>query len=158
MSIQSILDRNGGEVITSRATELVKTAADRNRARGIAALVVTNGDCGTRDLTMPRRQRHSITALPTSSDHNHRLVSFPSGKGRNTAFWREPTTHTDPGLLLSFAQFERDGLEDDYRHRMIMNGLALIVVVILIVIGVWMMTNIDDQHYSRLYPYAYQLS
>ena len=44
MSIQSILDRNGGEVITIRATETVKTAADRMRARGIAALVITSGD------------------------------------------------------------------------------------------------------------------
>ena len=44
MSIQSILDRNGGGVITIRATETVKTAADRMRARGIAALVITNGD------------------------------------------------------------------------------------------------------------------
>jgi hypothetical protein len=158
MSIQSILDRNGGEVITSRATESVKTAADRNRARGIAALVMTNGECGTQDLTMRRRRRHSITALPTSSDDNHRVVSFPSGKGRKTAFWREPTTHSDPGVLLSFAKFERDGRGDDYRHRMIMNALALIVVAILIVSGVWMMTNIDDQHHTRLYPYVYQLS
>jgi CBS domain-containing protein len=44
MSIQSILDRNGGAVITIRATETVKTAADRMRARGIAALVITSGD------------------------------------------------------------------------------------------------------------------
>jgi hypothetical protein len=154
MSIQTILERNGGEVITKS----VKTAADRNRARGIAALVMTNGECGTRNLPMPRRQRYSITALPTSSDDNHRVVSFPNGKGRNTAFWRKPTSHTDPGLLLSFAKFERDGLEDDYRHRMIMNALALIVVAILIVIGVWMMTNIDDRHHTWLYPYAYQLS
>lgn len=44
MSIQSILNRNGGEVITIRATETVKSAADRMRARDIAALVITSGD------------------------------------------------------------------------------------------------------------------
>jgi CBS domain-containing protein len=44
MSIQSILDRNGGGVITIRATETVKTAADRMRARGIAALVITSDE------------------------------------------------------------------------------------------------------------------
>jgi CBS domain-containing protein len=44
MGIQSILDRKGAGVITIRATETVKTAADRMRARGIAALVVTSGD------------------------------------------------------------------------------------------------------------------
>lgn len=44
MSIQRILDRNGGEIITIRATQTIKTAADRMRARGIAALVITDGD------------------------------------------------------------------------------------------------------------------
>ncbi len=44
MSIQSILDRNRADVITIRATETLKTAADRMRARGIAALVVTSGE------------------------------------------------------------------------------------------------------------------
>jgi CBS domain-containing protein len=44
MSIQSILDRNGGGVITIRATETVKSAADRMRSRSIAALVMTSGD------------------------------------------------------------------------------------------------------------------
>lgn len=44
MSIQSILDRNGGRVITIRATDTVKTAADRMRGRDIAALVITSGD------------------------------------------------------------------------------------------------------------------
>src|SRR5882762_1427166 len=44
MGIQSILDRKGAGVITVRATETVKSAADRMRARSIAALVVTSGD------------------------------------------------------------------------------------------------------------------
>ena len=44
MGIQSILDRKGAGVITIRATETVKSAADRMRARSIAALVVTSGD------------------------------------------------------------------------------------------------------------------
>jgi CBS domain-containing protein len=44
MSIQSILDRNRREVITIRATETVKSAADRMREHSIAALVVKSGD------------------------------------------------------------------------------------------------------------------
>ncbi len=44
MSIQNILDRNRAEVITIRATETVKSAADRMREHGIAALVVKSGD------------------------------------------------------------------------------------------------------------------
>jgi uncharacterized protein (DUF983 family) len=34
---------------------------------------------------------------------------------------------------------------------MITNALALIVVVILIVIGSWLMTNINDQHHTWLH-------
>jgi CBS domain-containing protein len=42
--IQYILDRKGTEVVTIRDTETVKSAADRMRELGIAALVVKNGD------------------------------------------------------------------------------------------------------------------
>jgi CBS domain-containing protein len=44
MSIQSILHRNGTAVITIRATETVKSAADRMLGHNIAALVVKSGD------------------------------------------------------------------------------------------------------------------
>jgi CBS domain-containing protein len=44
MSIQNILDRKGAEVITIRGIETTKSAADRMRARSIAALVVISGD------------------------------------------------------------------------------------------------------------------
>jgi CBS domain-containing protein len=42
--IQNILDRKGTEVVTIRGTETVKSAADRMRELGIAALVVKSGD------------------------------------------------------------------------------------------------------------------
>ena len=44
MSIQNILDRKGAEVVTIRAIETIKSAADRMRARSVAALVVISGD------------------------------------------------------------------------------------------------------------------
>jgi CBS domain-containing protein len=60
MSIQSILDRNGGDVITIRPTETVRSAADRMRARSIAALVVTSGDA-IRGLISERDIVHAIS-------------------------------------------------------------------------------------------------
>jgi CBS domain-containing protein len=42
--IQKILDRKGTEVVTIRGTETVKSAADRMRELGIAALVVKSAD------------------------------------------------------------------------------------------------------------------
>jgi hypothetical protein len=106
---------------------------------------------------MPRRRYHCITAVPPSSDGDHRVVSFPSTKVRNTAWWREPTHHGDLGLLLSLAKFERDRRTDDHRPRMLLNALAFIVIVVLIVIGVWLMTNINDQDYTLLRNSAYQI-
>jgi len=44
VTIQNILDRNRAEIITIHPTETVKRAADRMRARNIAALVVKSGD------------------------------------------------------------------------------------------------------------------
>jgi len=43
MSIQNILDRNRAEVVTISPIDTVKNAADRMRARNIAALVVKSG-------------------------------------------------------------------------------------------------------------------
>jgi hypothetical protein len=56
---------------------------------------------------------------------------------------REPINDHDPNIssVLSLAKYERDGEEDDYRHRMIMNGLALFVIAALIVAGVWLTAN-----------------
>jgi hypothetical protein len=110
-------------------------------------------ECGTRDLTMPRRRCH----FP-SSDDNHRVVSFPSAKVRKTAWSRDPTHHRDPELFLILAKFQRDDRQGNYRHRMMMNALAFIVLAILIVIGVWLMTRINDQRRTRLHTYVYQTS
>jgi hypothetical protein len=86
---------------------------------------------------MPRRRCHFIIATPPSRDGDHRVVSFPSTKVKNTTWWSGSTRHRDPGRLLSFAKFERDRREDDHRNRVVLNALAFIVIVVLIVIGVW---------------------
>jgi hypothetical protein len=60
--------------------------------------------------------RRFITAMPPSSDDNHRVASFPCAKVRKLP-GREATHHGDPSLLLSLAKFERDDREDDHRNR-----------------------------------------
>jgi hypothetical protein len=86
--------------------------------------------------------------MPRSSDDNHRVLSFRlhRAKVRKTAKWREPIHDDDPNILLSLGKFERDDREDDFRHRMIVNGLAFVVSLALIVIGVWLADNVSDQH------------
>ena len=50
MTIQSILYRNGAKVVTIRAKETVRSAADKMRERSIAALVVKSGDGAVRNV------------------------------------------------------------------------------------------------------------
>ena len=69
MSIQSILDRNGTNVITIRATETLKSAADRMRERSIAALVVTRDDA-IAGLISEREIVHAV------SRHGERALSM----------------------------------------------------------------------------------
>ena len=69
MSIQSILDRNRAEVITIRATDTVKSAADRMREHSIAALVVKSGDAIT-GLISEREIVHAV------SRHGERALSM----------------------------------------------------------------------------------
>ena len=95
---------------------------------------------------------HLIRAAPQPSDDDHRVVSFrprraeADGKARR----REPIHDRDPNISLAedLAKYERDDHDDDYRHRMIMNGVAVVVIVALIAIGIWLAANINDQGHA----------
>jgi hypothetical protein len=62
----------------------------------------------------------------------------------------EPTDDRNQRIssILNLAKFELDAREEDYRHRMIMNGLAFVVLLALITIGIWLAANINDQHHT----------
>jgi hypothetical protein len=49
-----------------------------------------------------------------------------------------------PNILLfeSFALYERERQEDDYRRRMVANVIAFFVTIALIASGVWLAVNI----------------
>jgi CBS domain-containing protein len=69
MSIQSILDRKGGDVFTIEPSATVRTAAHLMRARGIAALVVKSGDAVS-GIISEREVVHSI------AQHGDRALSM----------------------------------------------------------------------------------
>jgi CBS domain-containing protein len=73
MSVQNILDRKGVEVVTISTTDTVRTAADRMREHGIAALVVKSGDVveglvSERDIVQAV-SRHGERALALAVSH-----------------------------------------------------------------------------------------
>jgi hypothetical protein len=69
---------------------------------------------------------------PTPSEPEGRILHF---RPRGSRFARKITP---PPPVEDLRKYERRPDEpDDYRHRMLMNGLALIVTVVLIAAGVW---------------------
>ena len=45
-------------------------------------------------------------------------------------------------LLKSLTDYELERSDDDYRHRMMINGIVLLVNIVLISVGVWLALNI----------------
>jgi hypothetical protein len=69
---------------------------------------------------------------PTSSEPEGRILPF---RPRGSMFARNAPR---PPAVPDLEKFERTPEEpDDFRHRMIMNGLGLGVTVLLVVTGIW---------------------
>jgi hypothetical protein len=87
-----------------------------------------------------------ILAARQSRDEKRHVVGFRRRHAKADASGR-PRGHVQEGdinvsSLLSLAKYECDGQVDEYRHRMIMNGLAFVVTVALIAAGVWLASNL----------------
>ena len=75
----------------------------------------------------------------TPDDQRGRVLRFrprgsPPGGG-----WRWPSSQGEPSTPVDdLAKYERTETSDDYRHRMRMNLLTLLIAVLLIAGGVWL--------------------
>ena len=74
-----------------------------------------------------------------------RVIRFRP-RGASPSGWRWPLQRPRPGEtpVADLTKYESTKGEDDYRHRMTMNALALVATTILVVIGIWLAVNIAD--------------
>jgi hypothetical protein len=78
-------------------------------------------------------------------DDKGRVVPF---RQRGVPRWRWPVSRHPP--VRDLAEYERAGESaDDYRHRMTMNLLGLLVTVILVVAGVWLVDKIAEMRKNQ---------
>jgi hypothetical protein len=65
--------------------------------------------------------------------------------------WRWPASRAKPAAppVADLKKYQHALGEDDYRHRMTMNVLALAVTIILVVIGVWLAVTIADMRKNQ---------
>ena len=72
----------------------------------------------------------AVTSTPPN-DSEHRVVPF---RRRGSLF---PIRRPQPSPVQDLEKFERTEGEDDYRHRMMMNAMAVGVTILLIAGGIW---------------------
>ncbi|MEA2990161.1 MAG: hypothetical protein QOG83_2872 [Alphaproteobacteria bacterium] len=85
-------------------------------------------------------------------DDDGRVVPFrPRGAARGGGDWRWTLREAghDDAPLDDLAKYERVEGEDDYRHRMKMNLLALAVTVLLVITGVWLAEKIAEMRKNQ---------
>src|SRR5881227_489520 len=88
---------------------------------------------------MPSEQREQSEA--------DRLVMFrphPSGAPHNPVRSLKAARQTDSPAVADLRKYQRAREEEDYRHRMVVNVLALAFCVLLALAGVWLVNEIAE--------------
>jgi hypothetical protein len=85
-----------------------------------------------------------------SSKETGRVIRFRP-RGASPSGWRWPVQRSRPGEppVADLTAYESGKGEDDYRHRMTMNALALVTTTILVVVGVWLAISIADMRSAQ---------
>ena len=85
----------------------------------------------------------SDRSMPSKDDG--RIIRFRP-RGTAPSGWRWPLQRPRPGEtpVADLTQYESSKGEDDYRHRMTMNALALVATTILVIVGIWLAVSIAD--------------
>ena len=86
-----------------------------------------------------------------SADDDHRVVPFRR-RGVATQHgqrWRWLGMHSHPASPPELAKFEGTELDDDYRHRMLVNTAAIIFTITLASAGAWLVTTIADMRKNQ---------
>jgi hypothetical protein len=79
------------------------------------------------------------------SKDSGRVIRFRP-RGASPSGWRWPLQRAQPHEtpVADLTKYERTNGDDDYRHRMTMNALALVVTSVLVVSGLWLAVSIAD--------------
>jgi hypothetical protein len=83
-----------------------------------------------------------VTERPTND--SGRVVPF-----RRSGVPRWPAVPTPPGPVRDLAKYEHAEAADDYRHRMTMNALGLLVTILLMIVGLWLVDKIAEMRKNQ---------
>ena len=79
------------------------------------------------------------------SKESGQVIRFrPRDASRSGWRWPVPRARPNQAPVADLSKYESSKSEDDYRHRMTMNALALVATTILVVVGIWLAVSIAD--------------
>jgi hypothetical protein len=80
-----------------------------------------------------------------------RVIRFRP-RGASPSGWRWPVQRSRPNAespVADLSKYESTHGEDDYRHRMTINALALLTTAVLVAVGLWLAISIADMRKSQ---------
>jgi hypothetical protein len=85
---------------------------------------------------------------PNATDDDHRVVPFRPRRGGG---WRWPLRTAQPPEppVEGLGKYEGGDLDDDYRHRMMVNLAALAFTVVLAIAGVWLAMQLAEMRKTQ---------
>jgi hypothetical protein len=79
------------------------------------------------------------------SKQSGQVIRFrPRNASRSGWRWPLQRVQQNETPVADLSKYESSKGEDDYRHRMTMNALALVATTILVVVGIWLSISIAD--------------
>lgn len=84
---------------------------------------------------------------PNATDDDRRVVPFRSRRAADRRW--PPRTPPPAPPVEGLAKYEGGDLDDDYRHRMVVNVAALIFTVMLALAGVWLAMQLAEMRKNQ---------
>jgi hypothetical protein len=81
---------------------------------------------------------------PPNRETGHIVRFRPRGAGASGWRWPPQRQMSAEPPVASLVKLQRAEGEDDYRHRMAMNVLALLVTTLLVIVGLWLALSIAE--------------
>jgi len=116
-------------------------AGDGEVALGAAAVLSSLQSAATEPR--PHRIEVAMRSEPSKQLQAGRIVAFrprTAGAPHN----RVPSIQSDSSPVADLRQYQRAREEEDYRHRMVVNVLALAFCVLLAIAGIWLVNEIAE--------------
>jgi hypothetical protein len=111
----------------------VFSSDSNSSSRGVSSSSVSSRDTGSKG------------SGSDTSNSGGSVIRFRP-RGASASGWGWPLQRPRPAdpPVADLSKFEQTAGEDDYRHRMTMNALALMVTTVLVIVGLWLAFSIAE--------------